>query len=60
MNSEMSEVWGWLVPAHPSQPQMSVRPLSLVSGEVFSAGRESCCSLVFQDWMFRADVSSQF
>ena len=58
MKSDMSEsnVWGWLVPAHPSQPQMSVRPLSLVSGEVFSAGRESCCSLVFQDWMFRGDL----
>ena len=59
MKSDMSEsnMWGWLVPAHPSQPQMSVMPLSLVSGEVFSAGRESCCSLVFQDWMFLGDLS---
>ena len=52
-----SNVWGWLVPAHPSQPQMSVQPLSLVSGEVFSAGRESSCSLVFQDWMFQGYAS---
>ena len=50
-------VWGWLVPAHPSQPQMPVRPLSLVNGEIFSAGRESSCSLVFQDWMFQGDSS---
>lgn len=50
-------VWGWLVPAHPSCPQMAVKPLSLVNGEVFSAGRESNCSLVFQDWMFRGDTT---
>ena len=36
---------------------MSVQPLSLVSGEVFSAGRESSCSLVFQDWMFQGYAS---
>ena len=48
------------MPAHPSQPQMSVRPLSLVNGEIFSAGRESSCSLVFQDWMFMGDVSYRF
>ena len=48
-------VWGWLVPGHPSCPQMAVKPLSLVKGEIFSAGRESSCSLVFQDWMFQGD-----
>ena len=48
-------VWGWLVPGHPSSPQMAVKPLSLVKGEIFSAGRESSCSLVFQDWMFQGD-----
>ena len=53
MTDLTNNVWGWLVPANHSQPQMSVRPLSLVSGEVFCAGRESTCSLVFQDWMFQ-------
>ena len=53
MTDLTNNVWGWLVPANHSQPQMSVRPLSLVSGKVFCAGRESTCSLVFQDWMFQ-------
>ena len=50
-------VWGWLAPAHPASPQMAVKPLSLVQGEIFSAGRETSCSLVLQDWMFQGDSS---
>ena len=50
-------VWGWLVPAHPSCPQMAVKPLSLVNGEIFSAGREASCSLVLEDWMFQGDTT---
>ena len=51
-------VWGWLVPGHPSKPQMSVIPLSLLPGEVFKAGREPGSSLVFQEWMVESEDSS--
>ena len=43
-----------LIP-HPSSNKMTVKPLSLVTGKIFSAGRESSCSLVLEDWMFQGD-----
>ena len=47
--------WGWLVPGHPSKPQMSVKPLSFLPGEVFSAGRSSQCNLNLTPWYYEGD-----
>ena len=53
-------VWGWLVPGHPSPPQLSVRPLSLTSGEVFTVGRETDCNLTLEEWMFPEESAFQY
>ena len=47
-------VWGWLVPGHPANPNLSVRPLALGPGQTFSAGREDTCSLVFEENMIQS------
>ena len=54
MTDQDSNVWGWLVPAH---PKISVKPISLVNDKIFSVGRESICSFVLQDWMFQGDTT---
>ena len=50
-----SNIYGWLVPIYSSCPQMTVKPLSLLDGKVFSAGREPRSCLVLKDWMFQGD-----